>query len=81
MTIRIPKKKKKEKRSLTKSRSVMALYDALEAMDYGCSGGVMTFEAAKQAVDDSLSPCVLSKMNGDILNVSVACPCCDVDER
>ena len=59
----------------------MALYDAHEALDYGCSGGVMTFEAAKQAVDDSLSPCVLSKMNGDILHVSVACPCCDVDER
>ena len=57
----------------------MALYDAFEAL--GCSGGVMTLEAAKQAVDDSLSPCVLSKMNGDILHVSVACPCCDVDER
>ena len=46
----------------------MALYDAFEALDYG--SGAMTLEAAKQAVDDSLAPVVLSKTNGEIIHVS-----------
>lgn len=47
----------------------MSLYDAFEALDYGSP--LMTLEAAKQAVDDSLSPCVLSRESGEIIHVSI----------
>ena len=50
----------------------MSLYDAFEALDYGSQGGVLTLEAAKETVDDSLTPCVLSKPNGEILHVNEA---------